>query len=476
MITNQVISNNTINNYKSDFKSKNCSETVKNSDFANVMNKTTKEKVDNNCNKDEEVKSELFVSNKKNKVDGIDKQKTEEALNNIEIIQPLINNFYNNSEVIDVDTNENVVFNSISDLLNQNIDLSNKDSVNNNESNITEMLKELDVSNINEIINNKQFSKELIVNLQQIQQQFLNNELLDSNSINQDQSQLATIINSLLSNNKNIIATKDGSKLENLIDVEKNININNNNVNVDKINLNNNTDTSELENVIKNSILGKNIVTVQNSEKNISDMVIVEENLDNKSIIDDGLTNNKQQKEKINNIETEDIKLSSQNKVVDTVNSEIKISDSSDKITRNVISQVKNKIVFMSKQGLNTVKMQLHPEDLGELDIKLLFEKGKLSVEILASNSKTQSLLASNLGELKDILKDSINENTMLNIEVKEDTPKDYLHQNNQRNNRQQYENENQDSYDDSENDSDNGIDYVSFQNEINQLVDDAYN
>lgn len=88
----------------------------------------------------------------------------------------------------------------------------------------------------------------------------------------------------------------------------------------------------------------------------------------------------------------------------------IKVSDESSQIKSQILSQVKDKIVFMADEGAgpdNTTKhvtMELHPESLGKVDIKMTFENNKITVEIKALNKETQKLISSNSDELVNIL------------------------------------------------------------------------
>lgn len=91
-------------------------------------------------------------------------------------------------------------------------------------------------------------------------------------------------------------------------------------------------------------------------------------------------------------------------------NTIINISDESSQIKSQVLSQVKDKIVFMADEGVEhgtstkQVEMELHPVSLGKVDIKMTFENNKLTVEIKAQNEETQKLISSNADELANIL------------------------------------------------------------------------
>lgn len=64
-------------------------------------------------------------------------------------------------------------------------------------------------------------------------------------------------------------------------------------------------------------------------------------------------------------------------------------------------SQIGDQILAKLEQnGPKEFKMQLEPEDLGQIDIKLKLNDGKLMIDILAANSKTQALLTSQVDKL----------------------------------------------------------------------------
>lgn len=64
-------------------------------------------------------------------------------------------------------------------------------------------------------------------------------------------------------------------------------------------------------------------------------------------------------------------------------------------------SQISGEILAkLEQKGPSEFKMQLEPEDLGQIDIKLKLSEGKLVIDILAANSKTHALLASQVDKL----------------------------------------------------------------------------
>ena len=87
----------------------------------------------------------------------------------------------------------------------------------------------------------------------------------------------------------------------------------------------------------------------------------------------------------------------------------ITISDGSTEIKSQILSQVKDKIIIMTgnnhdSNGIKTITMQLKPQDLGKVDIKMSYDNDNLTVEIKALNEETQKVLSSNINELRELL------------------------------------------------------------------------
>lgn len=128
-----------------------------------------------------------------------------------------------------------------------------------------------------------------------------------------------------------------------------------------------------------------------------------------------------------------------------------KVSDIDNYVKNDILDQVKEQITIMRDKNIDTVTMKLNPENLGKLDIKMLFKDGNVNVEITVSNSKIQHLLLSNLDEIKSILENN-QEKVILNVNTEKELQHNYNDQNdgNQQNNRNsnQRENYTQDNYD----------------------------
>lgn len=145
-------------------------------------------------------------------------------------------------------------------------------------------------------------------------------------------------------------------------------------------------------------------------------------------------------------------------------NNIVTLTDESSKIRSQVLSQVKDKIVFMAEEGtesgnkIKQVKMELQPHNLGKVDIKMTFEGNKISVEIQALSKETQKILSSNTEELTNILRkttessvnvvvknyESQHENHILNYNQNngQNFKKDYDHQDEHSRQRNYYHNQ----------------------------------
>ena len=121
----------------------------------------------------------------------------------------------------------------------------------------------------------------------------------------------------------------------------------------------------------------------------------------------------------------------------------ITVSDEASEIKPQIMSQVAEKIVFTAEEEpgaegrIKYVTMELQPHDLGKVDIKMVFEGDKLTVEIKALNKETQKILQSNAKELTDIL--SKGTKMVVDVIVKDNYNQYENHAvNNAHNNRQQ--------------------------------------
>ena len=93
----------------------------------------------------------------------------------------------------------------------------------------------------------------------------------------------------------------------------------------------------------------------------------------------------------------------------------IKVSDAAAAhSSQPVFHQVANAIWDNMKNGRKEFQVDLYPQSLGKVTVKLTSENGLLTVELAASNPKTQSLLLSNSGDIRSILQSSANQQVVV--------------------------------------------------------------
>ena len=187
-------------------------------------------------------------------------------------------------------------------------------------------------------------------------------------------------------------------------------NITNNSSTSVAFNNSNSLDTTTINNVV-------NTVNVSNNSDNMTNQIITDIIDNTKEIKIEGIS---------------EALLSANGVNIQNDNKIITVSDESSIIKDSVMTQIKDQIVLMKAEGKQTVTMQLTPENLGKLDIKMIFEGGNLSIEILTSNSKAQSIILSNISELKSILQNSFADRTFVNVEAQKQSFENNENQNNQ--------------------------------------------
>jgi flagellar hook-length control protein FliK len=71
---------------------------------------------------------------------------------------------------------------------------------------------------------------------------------------------------------------------------------------------------------------------------------------------------------------------------------------------RQFVSQVNTAVLKMVEDGESSLNLQLHPEDLGAIDLNLKSGKDGLQISFRVDNPQTQMLLERHLGELREVL------------------------------------------------------------------------
>lgn len=92
----------------------------------------------------------------------------------------------------------------------------------------------------------------------------------------------------------------------------------------------------------------------------------------------------------------------------------VAISDASTQIQKPVLQQVTDQIVYNYNRNKPEFKMDLYPENLGKVSVKLSIENSILTVSLSADNPKTQSLLMSNAGHIQSMLQNTVSRNVQV--------------------------------------------------------------
>ncbi|MDD6807450.1 MAG: flagellar hook-length control protein FliK [Oscillospiraceae bacterium] len=128
-----------------------------------------------------------------------------------------------------------------------------------------------------------------------------------------------------------------------------------------------------------------------------------------------------------------------------------KVSDFENYVSNPVALQVIDKIAdnFESVSTFkNEISFVLNPASLGRVAVRMVVERGTLTVELSASSKTTQNILAENLESIKEVLRNLSIDNQV--NEVMNHTQDNYLedrdNQNSQGSNEEQSDNENNDS------------------------------
>ncbi|GEM_PF-1339789 len=130
-----------------------------------------------------------------------------------------------------------------------------------------------------------------------------------------------------------------------------------------------------------------------------------------------------------------------------------KVDNELTSVRESVFEQIKDQVSTMRANDKQSITMHLKPEELGKLDIKMVLEKGNLSIEILTSNAKAHSLILSSIPELENVLKNSMaSDRNFMNFESAKQLSEENARQNNhgyngQNPHQQQEQNENKSGY-----------------------------
>ena len=175
-------------------------------------------------------------------------------------------------------------------------------------------------------------------------------------------------------------------------------------------------------------VTDKSYDKIDEIQSNVSNKItpLVENSIDNekklettgsslsKEILSTKLNENKNNNDKTNmDMDLSSNILENKTPIFTENNKIIEISDESSKIKDTILAQVEDKIIFMAKEkeGIQQVTMELNPKNLGKVNVKMSVEPEKITVEIMALDQKTSSILMSNAQELTRSLQNNFNIN-----------------------------------------------------------------
>lgn len=88
---------------------------------------------------------------------------------------------------------------------------------------------------------------------------------------------------------------------------------------------------------------------------------------------------------------------------------------------RNVIDQVLQKVELLIRDGKSEINMQLSPENLGKLSIKVSVEQGTVTAKVYAETLQVKEIIETNLNVLKDALSEKGISVSSLEVQVGQD-------------------------------------------------------
>ena len=160
-----------------------------------------------------------------------------------------------------------------------------------------------------------------------------------------------------------------------------------------------------------------------------------------------------------------------------TGNVVIKISDAPSDIAKTTCHQVADKILLNYKAGKPEFQMDLYPQDLGKVSVKLSMQSGVLTVAVQASNPKTQSMLMENSSDIRSFLQTTVNQP----VQILEPAQEKAWYQQNQQNQQsqaqqqQEEQRQNQSSSNQRIRSADSGISTGDFLSVMQQLRQQVY-
>lgn len=106
----------------------------------------------------------------------------------------------------------------------------------------------------------------------------------------------------------------------------------------------------------------------------------------------------------------------------------VKVGDGQTISSEKLVNEVAKNIIIKSEDN-KQYELQLDPENLGKIKVKLLFEDGKLTVSLLCNNNKTAAMLSEGISNLGQAIQQTTKSEVTVNVQEE-----NYLN-NNQNNN-----------------------------------------
>lgn len=124
----------------------------------------------------------------------------------------------------------------------------------------------------------------------------------------------------------------------------------------------------------------------------------------------------------------------------------VKVGDLQETSPAKFIKEISEKI-YIKNAGDNEYEIQLDPENLGKIRVRVTFEQGQTNVSLMCTSSKTLSLLSENMAGLSQLIQD--NTRNAVTVNVQEDS---YLNHEQNQGNKQQQSQQNKENNRDNQN------------------------
>lgn len=100
-----------------------------------------------------------------------------------------------------------------------------------------------------------------------------------------------------------------------------------------------------------------------------------------------------------------------------------KVGDSVKLAEPKAAQEMADTIMVRASQGNREFEMQLNPEELGKVKIKMVFEEGKIHIAMTCDNQKAMDLLSSTSSRLKEMIEERTGSEVNVHVEQESETP-----------------------------------------------------